>query len=72
MTLDIDAKKVEEAMAEYGVTTKTEVIDLALKELLRKKAVDRIMASMGRFPAMTTNEELEASEKRHLKRAARR
>ena len=67
-----DAKKVEEAMAEYGVTTKTEVIDLALKELLRKKAVDRIMASMGRFPAMTTNEELEASEKRHLKRAARR
>lgn len=72
MTLDIDARKVEEAMAEYGVATKTEVIDLALRELLRKKAVDRIMNSMGKFPGMVTNEELEAPEKRHLKRAARR
>lgn len=72
MTLDIDAKKVEEAMAEYGVATKTEVIDLALKELLRKKAVERIMASMGKFPNMITNEELETAEKRHLKRATRR
>ncbi len=67
MTLDIDARKVEEAMAEYGVATKTEVIDLALRELLRKKAVDRIMTSMGKF----SNEELEAPEKRQLKRAAR-
>ncbi len=72
MTLDIDAKKVEEAMAEYGVETKTEVIDLALRELLRKKAVERIMASMGKFPDAVTNEELEAPEKRHLKRATRR
>ena len=72
MTLDIDAKKVEEAMAEYGVETKTEVIDLALKELLRKKAVARIMASMGKFPNMITNEELEAPEKRHYERARRR
>lgn len=72
MTLDIDTRKVEEAMAEYGVATKTEVIDLALRELLRKKAVDRIMNSMGKFPGMVTNEELEAPEKRHLKRAARR
>ena len=72
MTLDIDAKKVEEAMAEYGVETKTEVIDLALKELLRKKAVERIMASMGKFPNMITNEELEAPEKRHYERARRR
>ncbi|HTO04509.1 MAG TPA: type II toxin-antitoxin system VapB family antitoxin, partial [Opitutus sp.] len=72
MTLDIDAKKVEEAMAEYGVATKTEVIDLALTELLRKKAVDRLMGSIGKFPKMVTNEELEAPEKRHLKRARRR
>ena len=72
MTLDIDQKKVEEAMAEYGVATKTEVIDLALRELLRKKAVDRLMGSIGKFPQMVTNEELEASEKRHLNRARRR
>jgi Arc/MetJ family transcription regulator len=72
MTLDIDAKKVEEAMAQYGVATKTEIIDLALQELLRKKAVDRLLGSMGKFPDMITNEELEASEKRHLVRARRR
>lgn len=72
MTLDIDAQKVEEAMAEYGVATKTEVIDLALRELLRKKAVDRLLGSMGKFPKMITNEELEAPEKRHLARARRR
>ena len=72
MTLDIDQHKVEEAMAQYGVETKTEVIDLALKELLRKKAVERIMSSMGRFPNMITNEELEAPEKRHYERARRR
>jgi Arc/MetJ family transcription regulator len=72
MTLDIDEKKVEEAMAQYGVSTKTEVIDLALQELLRKKAVDRLMSSMGKFPNMITNEQLEAAEKRHLPRARRR
>ena len=72
MTVDIDAQKVEAAMAEYGVATKTEVIDLALRELLRKKAVDRLMASMGKFPNMMTNEKLEAPEKRHLARARRR
>lgn len=72
MTLDIDARKVEVAMAEYGVATKTEVIDLALRELLRKKAVDRIIASMGKFPDVVPNEDLEAPEKRHLKRATRR
>jgi len=72
MTLDIDAKKVGEAMAEYGIATKTEVIDLALRELLRKKAVDRLVGSLGKFPKIVTNEELEAPEKRHLVRARRR
>ncbi|HUG09694.1 MAG TPA: type II toxin-antitoxin system VapB family antitoxin [Opitutaceae bacterium] len=72
MTLDIDEKKVEEAMAQYGVSTKTEVIDMALQELLRKKAVDRLMSSMGKFPNMITNDELEAAEKRRLNRARRR
>jgi len=72
MTLDIDQHKVEEAMAQYGVGTKTAIIDLALKELLRRKAVERLMASMGKFPNMMTNEELEAPEKRHLNRARRR
>lgn len=61
MTLDIDEKKVEEAMAEYGVTTKTEVIDLALRELLRKKAVARVLAARGALPKLPANEELEGT-----------
>jgi hypothetical protein len=72
MTLDIDDKKVEEAMAAYGVETKTEVIDLALKELLRQKAVARLLGSIGAFPQLPTNAAMEAPEKRHLARARRR
>ena len=59
-------------MAVYGIATKTEVIDLALRELLRKKAVERLPDSIGKFPRMTTNAELEAPEQRHLARARRR
>ena len=73
MTLDIDAKKVEEAMAEYGVETKTEVIDLALKELLRKKAVERVLAAGGKLPGLPSNEEIEGSyEKNHVLHPPRR
>ena len=38
MTMHIDQKKVEEAMAEYGVKTKTAVIDLALRRLTEYSA----------------------------------
>jgi len=72
MTLNIDGKKVEEAMIQYGVATKTEVIDLALKELLRKKAVERLLVSFGTLPNLPTNEELERPEKRRLTHARRR
>ena len=73
MTLDIDAKKVEEAMAEYHVDTKTEIIDLALRELLRKKAVARVLAAAGTMPNLPTNEEIEGSyEKNHVLNPPRR
>jgi Arc/MetJ family transcription regulator len=72
MTLDIDQHKVEEAMAQYGVETKIEIIDLALAELLRKKAVERLMSMQGKFPNFRTNDEIEAAEKCHFVRAARR
>lgn len=73
MTLDIDEKKVEEAMAEYGVKTKTEVIDLALRELLRTRAVARVLAAGGKFPGLPTNEELEGSyEQNHVLNPPRR
>jgi Arc/MetJ family transcription regulator len=73
MTLDIDARKVEEAMAEYGVATKTAVIDLALRELLRKKAVERVLAGGGKLPGLPSNEEIEGSlEQNHVRPPARR
>ena len=73
MTMHIDQKKVEEAMAEYGVKTKTEVIDLALRELLRKKAVERVLAAGGKLPYLPTNEEIEGSfEKNHVLNPSRR
>jgi len=71
MTLHIDDRKVEEAMAEYGLKTKTEVIDFALSELLRQKAVERAIASFGKHPNLPTNEELEKPEKRHTRDAGR-
>ena len=71
MTLHIDQKKVEEAMAEYAVTTKTEIIDLALSELLRQKSVDRAIASFGTLPNLPANTTLEEGEKRHIRRARR-
>ena len=69
MTLDIDEHKVEEAMAEYAVRTKTEVIDLALRELLRQKSVERAIASFGQLRQLPANEEIEAAEKRHFRHA---
>ena len=60
-------------MAEYGVKTKTEVIDLALKELLRRKAVERIKAATGRHPNLPANEEIEGSfEANHVLNPPRR
>ncbi len=71
MTIQIDEKKIEEAMAECSVTTKTEVIDLALRELLRQKAVERATASFGTLPNLPTNSMIEEPEKRHIRRARR-
>jgi Arc/MetJ family transcription regulator len=73
MTLDIDQHKVEEAMVQYGVGTKTEVIDLALRELLRRKAVARVLAAGGKLPGLPTNAELEGSyAQNHVLNAPRR
>ena len=72
MTLHIDEKKVAEAMAEYGAKTKTAVIDLALRELLRQKAVDRAIAAFGAFPDLATNADVEEPERKHIRHARRR
>jgi hypothetical protein len=58
-----ETKASPEATVEYGVKTKTGVIDLALRELLRKRAVARVLAAGGKSPGLPTNEELEGSSR---------
>ena len=75
ITLEIDAKKLQRAKAGCGLRTWAAVIDYALSELVRQKAVSRLMSSIGKFPNLITNDEIEAAEKRHYVRvpsAARR
>jgi hypothetical protein len=68
ITLEIDAKKLKQAKAECGLRTKAAVIDYALSELVRQKAVSRLMSSIGKFPNLMTIDEIEAGEKRHYVR----
>ncbi len=72
ITLNVDDAKVQEAMAAYGISTKTELIDYALAELLRKKRLRELMAMQGEFPEVMDNESLEKSEKQHYGKKSRR
>ena len=49
-TIDIDERVLAEAMKVANVRTKKELIDLSLKELLRKKRRERLLAKFGKFP----------------------
>jgi hypothetical protein len=51
---------------------KTGIAHAAPGEPLRREAVERVIASFGRFPDLVSNEELEEPEKRHLRRARAR
>ncbi|TVR29810.1 MAG: type II toxin-antitoxin system VapB family antitoxin [Spirochaetaceae bacterium] len=49
-TLDIDKNLVGEAMREYGVTTKTRIVEMGLRELIRAARRRRLAASFGSQP----------------------
>jgi len=46
-TLDLDQELVTQALQETGARTKTEVIELALRQLLEREARKRIKALAG-------------------------
>jgi len=48
-TLDIDDKLLEKAMHLAGARTKTEVVELALQELVRERERDLLRRELGTF-----------------------
>ena len=51
-TLDIDQELVAEAMREYRVATKTRIVELGLRELIRAARRRRLAAAFGSQPDM--------------------
>jgi Arc/MetJ family transcription regulator len=49
-TLDIDGRLLEEARKAAGARTKTEAIEMGLRELLRREATRKLVALFGRVP----------------------
>jgi Arc/MetJ family transcription regulator len=50
-TLDLDEELVANALRETGCTTKTELVELGLRELIDKSARQRLRAAAGSIPA---------------------
>lgn len=51
-TLDLDRQLVEQALAETGAKSKTEVIEMGLRLLLEREARRRLKALAGRLPSL--------------------
>ena len=63
-TIDIDEKLLEHAMRVIGAKTKTEVIDLALNELIRNREREHLLRELGTFDL-----DLDLAELRRLRQA---
>ncbi|MEJ2696151.1 MAG: type II toxin-antitoxin system VapB family antitoxin [Candidatus Sulfobium sp.] len=48
-TLDVPDELIKEAMALSGSRTKTEAVITGLRELIRQKKIERVLASAGRL-----------------------
>ncbi len=64
-TLEIDDALIETAMALSGAKTKTEAVDLALRELIRSRERGLLRRELGSFDLDLDQEEL-----RRLRRAS--
>jgi Arc/MetJ family transcription regulator len=51
-TLDLDRELVEQALAETGAKSKTELIEMGLRALLEREARKRFNALEGRLPQL--------------------
>lgn len=49
-TIDIDDKLIEKAKRLTGLKTKKELINISLKELIRKKKLEHLLSLYGKSP----------------------
>jgi len=59
ITVDIEDKLIEEAKKITAVKTKKELINLSLKELIRKKRIEHLLSLYGSSPIDITLEDIE-------------
>lgn len=57
-TLEIDDELLRAAMEVYGTRTKTEIVDLALRELVRRRQLALLREEMGSFDLALDLDEL--------------
>jgi Arc/MetJ family transcription regulator len=58
-TIDIDDKLIEEAKKLTNVKTKKELINLSLKELIKKKRIEHLLSLFGSSPIDITLKDVE-------------
>ncbi|MBI5188234.1 MAG: type II toxin-antitoxin system VapB family antitoxin [Nitrospirae bacterium] len=58
-TIDIDDKLIEEAKKLTAVKTKKELINLSLKELIKKKRIEHLLSLFGKSPIDITIKDVE-------------
>ena len=58
-TIEINDSLLKEALRLTGARTKRELIHLSLKELIKKKRIERLMAKMGKLPFVVTLKRLQ-------------
>ncbi len=62
-TIDIDDRLIEEAKKLTSVKTKKELINLSLKELIRKKRMEHLLSLFGTSPIDITLKDIEKFRK---------
>ncbi|MBI3753478.1 MAG: type II toxin-antitoxin system VapB family antitoxin [Deltaproteobacteria bacterium] len=65
-TIDIDDRLVEEAKKLTAIKTKKELLNLSLKELIRKKRLEHLLSLYGTSPIDTTLKDIERLRKDEL------
>ncbi len=58
-TIDIDDELFEEAKRLTSIKTKKELINLSLRELIRKKRLEHLLSLYGTFPVDLTLKDIE-------------
>jgi len=58
-TIDIDDKLIEEAKKLTAIKTKKDIVNLALKELIRRKRIEHLLSLFGTSPIDITLSDVE-------------